>query len=189
MASHRFISAGQWLAIICLIATVAGVRFLLQSKTENARDETLPQARSDYSVNDLDLSIIGEDGLVQFEISAPYLEQIPQTEDLTLQQPDVIMYEQGQPIWHLSAQAGRIARNGSAVELAQNVELIEQGSVRPRSFYANHMLLDPDLKTAQTPSPVRMEQTGLKVAGIGLQADLTSQHYEILKQVQAVYAP
>lgn len=175
-----------WTIAILLLA--AGLSFWAVRWLARERPPPLPEARSDYALHAFALVVMNSGGLPSFRLEAPYLEKSPEDESLTVDEPHLWLFEEGQMRWQVRATRGWIRGDGEEIQLTGAVQLNEQAG-DGLALETTELTLFPDTRLASSGAPVALRQRDMRMHGLGLDADLNTRRFELLSQVRGRYDP
>jgi lipopolysaccharide export system protein LptC len=175
---------------IGVLLVMAGLtRWLLLVVQDGDEDrQVLPDARSDYTLEEFNLLVMNRQGDPSFRIESPYLEKNPVDESVSLSQPLVYLFDGGQQSWRINAEEGWIQADGDEIELRGRVVLGREfpGQLTIRT---QNLRIYPNEDRAYTDQAVKIDRPGAELNGVGLEAWLDSERIEILSKVKGHYEP
>ena len=150
-----------------------------------------PSARSDYVLEDFELTSLDEDGKESFSVTAPHLERDPRGKSLTLRLPQFSFPDKAGGRWQATSGSAWVAEKGVEVRLIDKVEMIgpptETGD-RTR-FSTARLQVFPKKNLAQSQDPVTIRRADSILQGTGLRADMNAKRVQLLADVKGHYAP
>lgn len=144
----------------------------------------------DAVIHDLTVVKFDKQGAIAHRLSTPKLEHIPQNNVSLLKSPRITAYQHQQNPWHISADKGRAINGSTKVILSSNVIVHQaQGKQNKAStFRSEKLVYYPRKHYADTDVAVTLEQPGVKVKAIGMQAYIDEKRVKLLHQVRGNYA-
>lgn len=180
-------SPKRWLILSGLVVVAIGTRIWVLKNAEDDSVQSLPEARSDYLLENFSLTVMNESGLRRFSLHAPHLERSPVDESTLLTSPDVLIFEDNQATWRSTGETGWISADGTELRLEKNVE-VESVAGQDTHVTTQSMTFLPDSRLAQTEDAVTLTQAETVMTGIGMRADFESQTWELLADVKARFS-
>lgn len=147
--------------------------------------------RSDYILENFELTTLDEQGQESFSVQAPRLERDPRGKSLTLTLPQFSFPDPDGGRWHATSQTAWVADKGVEVRLNDKVEMI--GPPTPLGdrtrFNSEHLQIFPKQDLVRTEDPVTISRADSILRGTGLRADLKTNQVQLLANVKGRYAP
>lgn len=173
------------LLAILLCATWWGVVVL---DRDAAQDPQLPGARSDYLLEDFSMVAMDGSGRPSFQLAAPFLEKNPEDDSVAIRQPQLKLYQEGRITWEIEAPEAWIDASGERIELPGDVHLVS--ALPPRTEVdTRDVTVLPRSHQASSESKVQVARPNMFSSGVGFRADLSSQQFDILSEVEGYYDP
>lgn len=150
-----------------------------------------PPVRSDYILENFELTSLDENGKESFSVTAPRLERDPRGKSLTLTLPQFSFPDKDGDRWLATSNSAWVAEKGVEVRLIDKVEMIGPPSPlgdRTR-FNTEHLQVFPKQNLAQSQDSVTVSRADSILQGTGLRADMRSHHIQLLANVKGRYAP
>jgi lipopolysaccharide export system protein LptC len=171
------------------VAAVGGVA-VWQLQPEAPPPAPAP-TRSDYILENFELTSLGEDGKESFSVTAPRLERDPRGKSLTLTLPRFSFPDKKDGRWLATSNSAWVAEKGVEVRLIDKVEMIGPPSpLGDRThFNTEHLQVFPKQDLAQSQDRVTVSRADSILQGTGLRADMRSHHIQLLADVKGRYAP
>lgn len=178
------------IAFTLLAVAVAGGLAVWQLRPEPPPPPVNP-ARSDYILENFELTSLDTEGKESFSVSAPRLERDPQGKSLTLQLPKFSFPDKDGGRWQASSNTAWVAEKGVEVRLIDRVELV--GPPTPSGdrtrFSTARLQIFPKQDLALSEDRVTVSRADSILRGTGLRADMRSKHIQLLADVKGRYAP
>ena len=148
-------------------------------------------ARSDYILENFELTSLDTEGKESFSVAAPRLERDPQGKSLTLQLPKFSFPDKDGGRWQATSNTAWVAEKGVEVRLIDRVELV--GPPTPSGdrtrFSTARLQIFPKQDLALSEDRVTISRADSILRGTGLRADMRSKHIQLLDDVKGRYAP
>ena len=174
--------------MIALAVVAATTHWWLGLRESDATLGGLPEARSDYTLDEFALTVMNEAGERRFFITAPHLERNPEDDSTLLNEPQVTLFEANRKAWSGRSLQGWISAQGDELQLIGSVELISDGEDQTH-IETPLLKFFPDDQLAQTDQRVKLSRPDLIMTGLGLDANLELKRWELLDDVQARFNP
>ena len=155
---------------------------------EPPQRDILPGARSDYLLEDFSLVAMDPSGAPSFQINAPFLEKNPDDDSVAIREPELTLYQNGEVTWEISAPQAWIDATGERIELPGDVQLVAAQPPRTEVQTRDVTVL-PRTQQARSDADVEVNRDIMFSRGVGFRADLSSQQFDILSQVEGYYEP
>lgn len=151
-------------------------------------DPMLPGARSDYLLEDFRMVAMDETGRPSFQLVAPFLEKNPEDDSVAVRAPQLTLFQAGQVTWEIEAPQAWIDATGERIELPGDVQLLSARAPQTEVDTRDVTVL-PRSHLATSQSRVQVTRENMYSTGVGFRADLSSQQFDILSQVEGYYDP
>lgn len=181
------------LALLALL-TLAGLSlwWLLSLQTEQQINPTASTSPK-LILNQVQATRFNHQGEREYSLSAPRLQQWGEENeghDMHIEQPEMILYQDQQPLWHLNAHSARILQDDKIVELHNGVEGIRHRDDPQNRLQVNSEDLTIDLRanTLATEREVLLSTPHGEMRGTGLRGQLDQQIYTLSATVRGQYA-
>ena len=147
--------------------------------------------RSDYILENFELTALDDDGKESFSVAAPHLERDPAGKSLTLRLPRFSFPDKEGGRWLTTSNSAWVAEKGVEVRLIDKVEMIGPPSpLGERTRFSTRLLnIFPKQDLALTDEPVTMSRADSILRGTGLRADMQAHRIQLLANVKGRYAP
>lgn len=176
------------IAVLAIGALAAASGWLSrESRRPDTPAADIPAA-PDYFTRDFVAVTTGPDGLPQRELRAEQMLHLPENNTLELTAPHLVLFEGATPRWQVSANRGRVERDGDTVLLEGEV-LLQEGAPRQLNLATDTLHIYPDRQYAETAAPVTLTAPEGRVAAVGMEADMNRRQINLLSKVQGVYEP
>ena len=175
-----------------LLAGVAAVTGIAVWQLQPAPKPSGPvSTRSDYILENFELTSLNERGEESFSVAAPHLERDPGGKSLTLRKPQFSFPDRKDGRWLATADSAWIADKGVEVRLNENV--LFTGPPSPSGdrtrFSTAHLQVFPKQDLATSQDSVTVTRADSILRGDGLRADMKAHRVQLLANVKGSYAP
>jgi len=175
-----------------LLAGVAGAVGIAVWQLQPAQRALAPlPARSDYVLENFELTSLNEHGTEAFSVAAPHLERDPGGKSLTLLKPQFSFPDRKEGRWLAVSDRAWIADKGVEVRLIDNV--VFTGPPSPSGertrFATAHLQVFPKQDLALSEDSVTVTRADSILRGDGLRADMKAHRISLLANVKGRYAP
>lgn len=148
-------------------------------------------ARSDYTLDDYQMTTLNERGEEAFTVEGPHLERDRTGKSLTLTQPRFSFPDKNGGRWNARSDRGWVAEKGVEVRLDKAVALV--GPPTPRGeqtrIGTEQLRIFPKLDQARSDDTVTVTRADSILQGTGLRVDLKAHRVQLLSDVKGRYAP
>lgn len=147
--------------------------------------------RSDYILENFELTSLDEDGSESFTLKAPHLERDPGGKTLSITEPEFSFPDKKEGRWLVTSNSAWVGEKGAEVRLTDQVEMLGPPSPlgdRTR-FSTAHLQIFPKQNLALSDDAVTISRADSILHGTGLRADMQSHHIQLLANVKGRYAP
>lgn len=180
---------------IVLVGLAAGTSQLLLwwLAPEPAENEFVGPPRSGYTLTNFQLASFGTDGLPSFNVRAPHLERREGDESLYINSPvfDLPSNQPNVPDWRGQSLYGWVDKGGDLLKLQGPVYMHRDafGDTAEAQMHTSDVTVWPKTNRMETAAPAKMTQGALTMSGIGMRADLTDKHLELLNESHGSFPP
>jgi lipopolysaccharide export system protein LptC len=176
-------------ALLAVVATATGIA-VWQLQPKPGPLAPVP-ARSDYVLENFELTSLNERGQESFSVAAPHLERDPGGKSLTVRKPHFSFPDKQEGRWQATSDTAWIADKGVEVRLNDNVLFV--GPPTPSGdrtrFATAHLQVFPKQDLALSEDSVTVTRSDSILRGDGLRADMKAHRVELLANVKGRYAP
>jgi lipopolysaccharide export system protein LptC len=154
-----------------------------------------PSRDPDYIVERFTLTRLSETGLPRYVLSSDRMVHLPADDTSLLTRPLLRQAQLDQPEVRIRADRGVITSGGEIAYLHDNVEILRpaeppgpanRGNEEMR-VTTSYLRVLPDEDRADTTAPVRIEQAGSTLNGVGMEFDNRYRRLRLLSSVRATY--
>ncbi|WP_347332793.1 LPS export ABC transporter periplasmic protein LptC [Marinimicrobium locisalis] len=183
-----------WVGLFLLIAVVAVWDYspedLLREK--ETQQERFPQA---YMI-DSQTRRYNKEGELHYRMlseRADFFQFLPERSsprDYSLiQSPEVTVHGEGEHPWRLTSRVGRSNATGDELRFNGNVRAWQSQPGGELVLTTPELLVEPNRQYAHTSKAVKMRSPRGQHEAIGMRADLSKDHIELLSEVRGTYEP
>ena len=176
-------------ALLAVVATGAGIA-VWQLRPQPKPAGPLA-ARSDYILENFELTSLNERGEEAFSVAAPHLERDPGGKSLTILKPQFSFPDRKEGRWVATSDQAWVADKGVEVRLNENV--LFTGPPAPSGertrFATAHLQIFPKQDLALSEDSVTVTRADSILRGDGLRADMKAHRIQLLANVKGRYAP
>lgn len=170
-----------WVLFVGLAAIAALTQWLLWLFAPEP--ETPPfvgPLRPEYSLDEFQLRVFKDNGLLSFEVEAPRMDRHGGDGHFLVQRPEMKIMREGEPQWQARSQDSRIEANGDRIELRGGVRFSSlPDNPQPLDIETEHLTAYPDTQRVETDAPVTVVQGRSILRGSGLRADFAASQLEL----------
>lgn len=149
----------------------------------------------DYIVERFTLTSLTETGAQRYILTSDKMVHLPGDDSSLLTRPVLRQTPAGQPETRVRADRGVVTSGGEIAHLYDNVEVLRAGEAATANRRASneirmttsYLRVLPDQDRADTPAPVRIEQSGSTMIGTGMELDNRFRRFRLLSAVNVIY--
>lgn len=182
-------------AATLLIALAAGMAQLLLwwfGPAPKTNDFVGPP-RSGYTLTDARMTEYNAAGQPSFHLQAPHLERREGDDSLYLNSPTFQLpaRQAGVPDWHGKSLYGWVNKPGTLLKLQGPVVMQRDafGTTPATDMHTSDVTAWPKENRLETAEPARIVQGASTISGVGMRANLTNKHLELLDDVHSTFMP
>lgn len=174
---------------LLLVGAALSTWLVIQTRLSLHATATNSPNNPDQFMNGAIFNRMDESGQLQDQFSAVHLVHFIKNNATNFTQPNLLVFKQNEPPWHITADEGHAVRGDDEIEIDHNVRIEQAGNVaRPHTVITTTSLtIYPDKKLATTNQLVTGTQPGAKITAIGLRADMMHNTIDLLSQVRGFY--
>lgn len=173
-----------------IIAILAVVSHWLSQESEQLFETSkapIPARSPDYFMDNFSAVTMNENGIAQHRLEATRLEHYAQDDITELDQPHLLLYNNGSPLWHISAAKGNIKNDTQMISLEGKVHMQREGD-DPLELRTERIQIHPKTQYAETSAAVILTSPQVRLQGIGMRIDINEERLELLSDVRGNYA-
>lgn len=149
--------------------------------------------RSGYTLTNASVSEYNAEGQPSFYLQAPHLERREGDDSLYLNSPTFQLpaKQPGVPAWHGKALYGWVNKGGTLLKLQGPVAMHRPafGKSPATDLHTSDVTAWPKESRLETAAPARIIQGASTISGVGMRANLTNKHLELLDDVHSTFMP
>ncbi|MCF6218792.1 MAG: LPS export ABC transporter periplasmic protein LptC [Gammaproteobacteria bacterium] len=180
----------HYLVIGFALAAVIAIAWFSQEVMESpGESELVMESQSDFHMRGLNLHVSSEGGDAKYHVFASSLTHFPHNDTMSLQEPKMVIYHQGQPSWVVAAKEGLLKKKEQQLELRHHVSLYEGGAdAAPLRLELEHIIVDLVKKQASSEADIALKQHDVgELSGRGLLLDLQNNRLQLQSKVRVRY--
>jgi lipopolysaccharide export system protein LptC len=192
---RRYLRDRRLPAATIAIALAAGVAQLLLwwfGPSPKTSDFVGPP-RSSYTLTDARMTEFNAAGQPSFRLQSPHLERREGDDSLYLNSPTFQLptKQAGVPDWQGESLYGWVNKDGSLLKLQGPVNMHRPafGSTPATEMHTSDVTAWPKENRLETAAPARIVQGASTISGVGMRANLTNKHLELLDDVHSTFMP
>ena len=185
-------AAGTWLPAALLVAlAVSSSLWLASLSTTSAEIKRFEGRAPDLTMEEFEVTSMGEDGSPLRRLSAAYMAHFADTETKELIHPHLVVYQEEAEPWHVSSERGWVSADNDVLMLLGKVNIWRN---RPDGKPEVHIETE-DLKVlpreefAETELPVSISTPESFTRGTGMRAYLGESRVQLLTDVRTKIEP
>lgn len=183
---------GQVFAALLLAILAAVTGWMVYTRVEPARpDRFTGPSRPDYELIDFELDAFDTEGKIAFRAKSPRLSHDERREALAVTKPEFVMYGKGGQVWTAVSNTAWIDTAAKRIDLETDVLVARQDKGAERAFLltTEKLVVHTETRLIESDRFIEVVQPGSILRGRGLNADLTTQTFELKADVDATFAP
>jgi lipopolysaccharide export system protein LptC len=192
-ASLNWQGVRRSLAVAGLLAVLVVVtRWFADLRREpDAADRFIGPPRSDYTLENFTLTVLGDDGTLSFRGEAPRMTRHPWLGHFDVEAPAFEFHTRADEVWHARAQRARISATADEVRLIDDARVAREAgpAVQPLTLVSAELVARPKEDRVSSDRLVEVSMPGSILRGVGLEADLATERFSLLSEVEARYDP
>lgn len=146
------------------------------------------EAQQDYYLHDFSITALDEQGQPEQRLQAASLSHYNATARSELQQPQLVVYQQGKVAWQLAAERGELDQQQDEIWLQGKVELHQPQGAAPLKLTTSALRLQAKEGRATTDQAVTLTQGRTRIDAVGMRLEQQGQRLTLLSQVRGRYA-
>jgi lipopolysaccharide export system protein LptC len=176
---------------VILLSLLAGLSFWLQKTVD--RDDA-PKVKAvrhepDAIAENFSARRFDENGQLKFRLVAPFMMHYADDDSSELRSPTLVAYRPDAPPVTISGRHAKVTSKGEVVYIWEDV-VVNRAATPERPAMTGRMpdlLVEPNLGTAFTNSPVEITQERSWVKGVGMHIDNNTSTFVLQSQVTGLY--
>jgi len=180
---------------ILLFCSIMGIAVLgwyfARAKTDYILDEKALAKTPDAIVSGLNVRQFNEKGELIHHLKTSLLTHIPENDKHYLLKPLILAAEEKQPVWKIESEQAVAVNGGDQIHFTKKVVIHQKADNKTpaRTIRTEAITYYPQTKKAVTPLLVTMEQPGISIQSIGMNAWLDEKKVQLLHQARGRYVP
>jgi lipopolysaccharide export system protein LptC len=171
-----------------LLAALAGLSiWLTQESIDEPTSNPLVRGTDGY-FEGVEISGTDEQGRLAYRLAAERAEHNPERDAIELTTVDVILLEEGTPVWLVVADSGLAPSAGNEIELIGDVQMRRAGGTSEFQISGESFTLFPDTESASSEGAVEVRMGDQTLTGVGFEADFNLGNMRLKSQVHARYS-
>lgn len=183
----------SWRTLLLLSLTLALVFYFKEIPAVKRSSKNASQAHPQEYMKTILLQAFRPDGKIKQQLKAEHWAYRPETQQSTLEQPFLIVYQADGSHWFIHSQKGFVKQRSlgsvQSIELQKNV-VLERPAMQaqtPINVYTETLHYDPNTTYAHSDAWVDIHKGSFKISGLGLRGYLNRDSLELLKDVKSTY--
>lgn len=170
-----------WGVAIVVAALAAATQWLLWLfEPEPEAPPFIGPLRPEYSLDEFELKVFREDGLMSLHVTAPRMDRHSGDGHFTVRRPEMLILREGEPKWQARAENSHIAASGKRLDLEGGVRFWSlPGDPRPIDIRTEFLTAWPEEQRAETSAPVTLVQGASILQASGLRADFNASRLQL----------
>ncbi len=143
----------------------------------------------DAFVNKLQVIVMNEAGLRQYQFTSPYMLHYAENDRSTFTLPHLVMFEENAPPWTIDALQGEALQGHEKIKLWNNVGMVQSKGAKNLSttIKTEAAVIYPKQRLVTTDKYISAVQPNAEAEGVGMKLDLTQKTLDLLSQVRGNY--
>lgn len=184
---RRNLAAAAILAVLVLVTRW----FADLGREPDAAERFIGPPRSDYTLEAFTLTVLGDEGTLSFRGEAPRMTRHPWLGHLDVETPDFELHTRDGALWRAGAERARISAAADELRLIDDARIEREAGpdVQPLALTSVELVARPKEDRVTSSHPVEVTMPGSILRGVGLEADLATERFSLLSEVEARYEP
>lgn len=180
-ARRRSLRLRPWMAVVGLLLLAALTQWLLWWFAPRAEVvEFVGPLRPDYSLEEFELRVFRDDGLLSFTVTAPFMDRHGGDGHFVVNQPQMLILRNGTAQWQARSDSSVIEGRGDYMRLLGDVHFHSlDNDPQPVDIRTDHLTAWPDSQRVETDADVVVERGSARLYGTALRADFTTSRMEL----------
>jgi lipopolysaccharide export system protein LptC len=184
------IRTGIIIVVLILVAFLSW-RFK-QSESVDASVAGEPVHQPDFFLANFRIRQFGETGLLRYRLDGQRLERFPSDERTLIDQPSMVLHDDGGPTWRITADNGEASTEAlDEIRLQGDVEISRDAAATqrpPLRVTTASLLFKPKTEFVQSKNTITLVQPGARLVADSLEGNLQEGQFE-LRNVKGRYEP
>lgn len=179
---------------LLLLASIAIAAFALQQwwQQDPVADDPLVSGSIDYYLNNAKITVLGDDGLALYRLTATRAEHDKTEQRIRLNNIQLVYLPPGAPpgeAWQLTANSGWLPDDRSVVHLRGEVIASYVAKRNPGVFSTDALAINPATHIATSQTPITLRQLHRTVEAEKMALNLLDGRVTLTDRVRGRYAP
>ena len=172
-----------------LLLLVAGSGWILFGRETGLQRATASISGPDAFVEDLDLKVMNEQGLLGYRLKARRMTHYPDGKRFLLEGPDIKILRDNGDTWRIVSEHGETTEAADVIWLLGAVDIRRQRSASrgPVHIVTRDLEVRPEQELAETEQAAIITADQLQVEGVGIKADFRNDTMELRSSVRGRY--
>ena len=172
------------LALLLLI--VIGTGWFLDKQVGSQRPASVSATGPDSFIEDIDLTVMDENGHLQYRVRAEHMTHFPNEDLLRLRRPDINIIRTDGTVWHIKSERGETTTAGDRLWLLGEVDIHRPETATGGAIHVvtSDLLVKPEEELAETEHAVTITGKRYVINAIGMNADFRTGTLELLSGVR-----
>lgn len=182
----------KWSTPLLLALLASGTVWFFSQQPDNLSSPLSPQhaAVADTFMENFTTRVLDAQGKTRYQLSAAYMAHYPHDDHTEVLAPLLTMYRPDNQHWEFKAESGLLENGTDLITLQGQVFMQEHTPAGPDNsihVVTSDLRIVPARSYAETDAYARIKQGASQMEATGLQADLASNHLQLLSQVRGIY--
>lgn len=185
-------AVGTWVPVVILAAlAIISTAWLVQLGKSDSRVQRFDGHAPDLTMEEFEVTTMGEDGSPTRRLSAAYMAHFTDTETKELTHPHLTIYRDQAEPWHVASERGWVSADNDVLMLLGKVDIWRNNADGGREIHieTEDLRVLPDQEYAETALSVRFSTPESLTSGTGMHAYLGEGRVQLLSKVKTVIEP
>jgi len=175
--------------VLVLLAVLSGWLGSTVEKKGGARSSESVKHDTDLFFENSIITTMGPDGKPKNKLVSEKVTHYPDDDTTEIIKPDITLYKEGQPPWHVTAHRGWVSSDGDNVLLRGDVVIDRPsaGRVQAARLTTSEIRIRPKDQYAETDKPVTMTSDSYRTQSVGMRIYLQQGKLQLLGNVKGHY--
>lgn len=186
------LAMGTWLpAVVLAVLAIASGVWLAKLGEYEPGGAKLEGHRPDVTMEQFEVTDMGEDGTPLRRLSAAYMAHFTDTQTKELTHPHLVVYKKDGEPWHVVSQRGWVSADNEELMLLGEVDIWRNYRNGKREIHieTEDLRVLPSDEYAETKLPVTISTPQSLTRGTGMRAFLGEGRVELLSDVKTTFQP
>jgi len=185
-------AVGTWVPTASLaILAIASTVWLAQLGRGDGQSRRFEGHAPDLSMEEFEVTTMGEDGKPLRRLSAAYMAHFTDTETKELTRPHLVVFREQEEPWHVSSERGWVSADNDVLMLLGKVDIWRNRADGKREIHieTEDLRVLPNAEYAETALPVRLSTPESLTSGTGMRAYFDEGRVQLLSKVKTMIDP